>query len=316
MIAQVELPSWSALAAMNDDASLARIPGDWPNRDTSRIMHSGGRAWHVQESGQGEPVLLLHGTGASTHSWRSFAPALANSVHLLAPDLPGHGYTESLSGEALSLERMSAALGELLDDLAFRPTFVVGHSAGAAIALQMELDGYIRPRRTIGLNAALQPFGGRFQPLLASLSGAFAASPWLVDRIVSRAADSRSITRLLESTGSEIDAAGAAQYQRLMMRQEHVRGVLSMMAAWRLGGLLENLGGLNSELVIVAARGDKAVRPRDAARVRRWRPNTDIVSVDGGHLVHEERPAEIATLILDIMRRCGGGTPTPEGGAS
>ncbi len=315
MIAQVELPSWGALATMRDEASLAHIPGDWPNRDASRIVLSGDRAWHVQEFGQGPSVLLLHGTGASTHSWGSLAPALAERVHVLAPDLLGHGYTEARSGEALSIERMSAALGRLLGDLGFRPECVIGHSAGAAIALQMELDGYIRPRSSIGLNAALTPFGGPFQPLLASLSGAFAASPWLLDRIVARASDRRSIARLLESTGSDIDAAGESHYQRLLMRREHVRGVLSMMSAWRLDDLLGQLAELESELVNIAARGDKAVRPQDAERVRRWRTDVRIVPVDGGHLVHEERPVEIAALLLDIIRR-GDGASDLGGGLS
>ena len=314
MTAHVELPSWRALAAPRDDASLARVPDDWPNRELSRIIQSGGRAWHVQECGTGEPVLLLHGTGAATHSWRALAPALSDYARVLMVDLPGYGYTETLEGETLSLESMSAAVGELLDELAFAPRFIIGHSAGAAIALQLEMDGYSRPVTTIGLNAALQPYGGPFQPLLALLSGTVAASPWLVDRIVSRAADRRSIARLLESTGSVIDDDGAAHYQRLMMRREHVRGVLSMMAAWRLGTLLENLDRLPSELFIVAARGDKAVRPRDAERVRRWRPDARIVSVEGGHLVHEERPDEIAELILTIIRRNGDNT-TREGGA-
>ena len=311
MIAEVELPSWSAMAAMADEASLAQIPADWPNRDASRIVQSGGRAWHVQELGQGPAVLLLHGTGASTHSWRSLAATLAQSMHVLAVDLPGHGYTESLAGETLSLETMSSALGRLLTDLAIRPEFVIGHSAGAAIALQMEVDGHTQPLCTIGLNAALKPYGGPFQPLLATLSGAFAASSWLVNRIVARAGDARSISRLLESTGSEIDTAGAEQYQRLLMRREHVRGVLSMMSAWRLGDLTGKLAGLGSELVIIAARGDKAVRPRDAEQVRRWKNDVQIVSVAGGHLVHEERPDEIGNLILDIMGRSGG---TPENG--
>ncbi len=315
MIAQVELPSWSALATMQDEASLANIPSDWPNRDASRMVVSGDRVWHVQEFGQGPSVLLLHGTGASTHSWRALAPALAANMRVLAADLPGHGYTEARPEETLSLENMSAAIGQLLSDLAFWPTVVIGHSAGAAVGLQLEADDHIRPRCTIGLNAALQPFGGPFQPLLASLSGAFAASAWLVDRIVARAADARSISRLLESTGSDIDTAGAMQYQRLLMRREHVRGVLSMMSAWRLSDLLARLDELESEFFIVAARNDKAVRPRDAERVRRWRTNMQIVPVDGGHLAHEERPNEIAALILDIIRRCGG-APDPRGGVS
>jgi len=50
---------------------------DWPNRAASRKLRAGGVDWHVQILGRGPTLLLLHGTGASTHSWRDVAPLLA-----------------------------------------------------------------------------------------------------------------------------------------------------------------------------------------------------------------------------------------------
>ena len=50
---------------------------DWPNRDASRFVEAAGLTWHVQIAGQGPVLLLLHGTGASTHSWRDLLPGLA-----------------------------------------------------------------------------------------------------------------------------------------------------------------------------------------------------------------------------------------------
>ena len=49
----------------------------WPNRSSSRFVVSGAMRWHVQIMGQGPVMLLIHGTGASTHSWRRLAPLLA-----------------------------------------------------------------------------------------------------------------------------------------------------------------------------------------------------------------------------------------------
>ncbi len=51
--------------------------------------------WHVQQMGQGPKLLLLHGTAASTHSFRALAPLLAPHFTLLIPDLPGHAFTET-----------------------------------------------------------------------------------------------------------------------------------------------------------------------------------------------------------------------------
>ena len=67
---------------------------DWPNRTYSRFVQAARLRWHVQLMGDGPALLLLHGTGAATHSWRALAPLLAERFTVVAPDLPGHGFTQ------------------------------------------------------------------------------------------------------------------------------------------------------------------------------------------------------------------------------
>ncbi len=83
----------------------------WPNREASSFVQAAGLRWHVQRMGQGPELLLIHGTGAATHSWRGLAPLLARHFTILAPDLPGHGFTDPLPGHRLSLPGMAQALG-------------------------------------------------------------------------------------------------------------------------------------------------------------------------------------------------------------
>ena len=89
---------------------------DWPHREASRFVEAAGLRWHVQEFGRPEaPVLLLlHGTGAATHSWRGLAPLLAQDFFVIAPDLPGHGFTDPLPADRLSLPGMASAIRDLL----------------------------------------------------------------------------------------------------------------------------------------------------------------------------------------------------------
>ena len=76
----------------------ARDGRDWPHHQHSRFVSSGGRRWHVQQwpapSAHAPQLLLLHGTGASTHSWRDLVPLLARHAGVVALDLPGHGFTD------------------------------------------------------------------------------------------------------------------------------------------------------------------------------------------------------------------------------
>ena len=110
---------------------------DWPNRAASRFVLAGGLRWHVQVMGQGPVMLLLHGAGAATHSWRDLAPRLARDFTVVAPDLPGHGFTQTPNAAGLSLNGMARGVTSLLKALDLRPQLAVGHSAGAAIALRL-----------------------------------------------------------------------------------------------------------------------------------------------------------------------------------
>ena len=89
---------------------------DWPNREASRFVKAAGMRWHVQVMGQGPALLLLHGTGSSTHSWRDVMPLLATRYTVIAPDLPGHAFTNPAPGGSLSLPGMSGAIAMLLHE--------------------------------------------------------------------------------------------------------------------------------------------------------------------------------------------------------
>jgi magnesium chelatase accessory protein len=100
---------------------------DWPHREASRFVQTRRLRWHVQTMGRGPPLLLVHGTGAATHSWRGLAPLLAKRFMLVAPDLPGHGFTGMLPASGMSLTGVAAALDELLRVLDVQPRIAVGH---------------------------------------------------------------------------------------------------------------------------------------------------------------------------------------------
>ena len=91
---------------------------DWPHRHASQFVRAAGMRWHVQRmglpAGTAPAALLLHGTGASTHSWRSLMPLLALHFDVLALDLPGHAFTSAPLAGPLSrhhsLPGMAAAV--------------------------------------------------------------------------------------------------------------------------------------------------------------------------------------------------------------
>ena len=281
---------------------------NWPNRHASRLIPAGGLTWHVQQMGSGPVIFLLHGTGAATHSWRDLLPLLSAHFTVIAPDLPGHGFSEALPAKQMSLAGMARAAGDLLRALKLSPALVVGHSAGAAILAQMCLDAQIAPQKLISLNGAMLPLRGMPGVMFSPVAKLMASSS-IVPRLFSwRAQDPAAIARLIRSTGSTLDAEGASLYAKLIRDPKHVAATLNMMAQWDLVLLSRNLHKLGNlpqcktSLHLLVGGNDLTVPPSEAARVQALLPSAKVVSLPGlGHLAHEEKPADIAKIIVDIF---------------
>jgi magnesium chelatase accessory protein len=276
---------------------------DWPNREYSRFVTAAGIRWHVQVAGSGPVLLLVHGTGAATHSWRDLLPLLARDFTVVTPDLPGHGFTDPAPAALLSLPGMARALGELLHTLGMRPEIAVGHSAGAAILARMCLDGTIAPHALVSLNGAMLPLHGLPGHLFSPIARLVVAIPLTRRMFAGQAADRKVVQRMLRSTGSSIDAAGVEQYMRLARCPAHAGAALTMMANWDLRPLARDLPRLRTHLLLITGSNDRTIPPSDSARVRALVPGAELVSLPGlGHLAHEEQPARIAALIRGLAR--------------
>ena len=286
-------------------SALDRFGPDWPHRERSRFVRAGGLAWHVQSHGpHGPRVLLLHGTGASTHSYRDLAPHLARDMAVLVPDLPGHGATEHARGDGMTLPGMARRVAALCEAEGFAPDAIVGHSAGAAVAIAAATAGYLEPRVVVGLNAALQPMQG--YAIFSPLAKALFVNPFVPSLFSRLGARERTARDLLDRTGSRLGERGIDLYRRLFSDPDHVRGALGMMASWDLEWLQRRLPALRSRLVLLTAADDGTVPARDAAaHVARVRDGHRVELASGGHLVHEVEPERIAGLVRDALVDAG-----------
>jgi magnesium chelatase accessory protein len=281
----------------------ARDGRDWPNRAASRFVTAGGLRWHVQAMGAGPAVLLLHGTGASTHSWRDVAPALAAHATVIALDLPGHGFTETPPSRGLTLPAMAAGVAALVRALEFAPEVIVGHSAGAAIAVRMAIDELAAPRALVSLNGALKPFPGATGLIFPSLAKLLFMNPVAPHFFAAGARDPAAVERLIAQTGSHIDVGGLDMYRRLFRSPGHVAATLGMMAQWDLVPLQADLPRLKTPIALVYGENDQAVAPQVARECAERFSDAKLLAWPGvGHLAHEERPDRAAEIILDALK--------------
>ena len=284
----------------------AALPTDWPFKAQSSLIQSGRHRFWVADtgppahSGDAPTLLLLHGTGASLHSFRRTLPGLAQHYRVITPDLPGHGASATGFTGRLSLDAMAQDLWTLLDTLSIQPTAIIGHSAGAAIGLRM---AELRPvPHVIGLNAALGEFDGAAAFLFPIIAKGLATLPFASTAITTFFGRPGTVDRILAGTGSPLDRQGRAQYLRLVRDPDHVTGALGMMADWRLQPLLNRLAQTSTKVTLIASEGDRAVPAQVSIDAAKRIPGAKLHLLPKlGHLAHEETEDGLSDLILDSL---------------
>ncbi|PTE12961.1 alpha/beta fold hydrolase BchO [Pseudogemmobacter blasticus] len=278
----------------------ARLPRDWPYRDRISRIACAPNDWAVLDIGTGPDVLLLHGAGGSAHSFRNLIPHLSG-YRVLAIDHPGQGCTRAGNRARLGIDAVAEDLARLIAQQGWQPQAVIGHSAGAALALRLAES--VPLRAVVGINAALGTFEGAAGVLFPLFARVLAATPFVPDLFSRVWGNAAAVNRLIGSTGSHLDAAGLAQYLWLVQNRGHVDGTLAMMAAWRLEPLLARLPRIVTPVQLIASSGDRTV-PARISRAAAGRMTTasyqELPRL--GHLVHEEAADKVAALLLPWLQ--------------
>ncbi len=281
------------------------LKNQWPNHQYSQFIHTSNIRWHVQIWGEGPPLLLLHGLGSSTHTWRGMAPILSQHYKLIAVDAPGHAFTSVPKAANANFEAMTKSLRELLDTLRIWPSVVIGHSAGACFAAKLLLNTPNLPAPAlIALNPAWLPLPGLANwlfPVSAKLIAINPMSAWLFAKHLSK---ELVIHKILASTGSRLSEEDIFFYRILMQSPVHLKGVLQMMSHWNLGQLPDQLSQLQGRVLIQAGVNDStipfghAVSSHQKISQSQLQPLSDL-----GHLAHEEKPQYCAQQILEWLNK-------------
>jgi len=280
-----------------------------PHREWSRFVTAGGLKWHVQVAGpEGAPVLLLiHGTGATTHSFADLAPLLAQQFRVVIPDLPGHGFTGKMA--APEPDNVAKALAALLAELGVAPAMILGHSVGAAIAFMLAARGLVAPQAMVALGGALLPFAG-VGKVYPGLAKALFVNP-LMPALFSFTTRLQSMPDLMARwTGSRISREQVGHYERLFRSSAHTGGALALMAHWDLDEIERSIARVTCPVLLLHGERDKTVPPDTSRKVAQRLAAQGTRAVHHGlpglgHLAHEEAPDRHAEMIVDFARDIG-----------
>ncbi|WP_338696876.1 alpha/beta hydrolase [Streptomyces sp. Q6] len=134
-----------------------------------RTVHGYRRAFRM--AGKGRAILLIHGIGDSSDTWRDIMPGLARNYRVIAPDLLGHGASDKPRAD-YSLAAYANGMRDLLGVIGVERVTLVGHSLGGAVAMQFAYQFPERCDRLVLVGSG--GIGREVTPLLraASLPGA------------------------------------------------------------------------------------------------------------------------------------------------
>ena len=277
----------------------------WPNRTASRFVFcpptTAGifRKWGKLMRRACSCSMAL---GGQPHSWRDLMPALAEQYRVVALDLPGHGFTRLGTKQRSGLAHTADDIRALAGQEGWRIDALVGHSAGAALALKLWQVLDPAPGAVIGLNAALEGFPGPAEWAFPIMAKMLALNPVVPMLFAGTAGTTAAVRNLIASTGSHLDDEGIALYRAAISDADHVDGALSMMAQWDLDALQASLPDITARVLLITGENDRAVPPATSIRAADRLPNASLLSLPGlGHLAHEEAPVRVAAHIAAFV---------------
>lgn len=282
---------------------MKRIPKDWPNNAFSQEIQVGDLFWHVQIAGSSPShLLLLHGTGSSAHTWGNIFTELSQHFTVIAPDLPGHGFTKNLGNKTLNLDQLASALSDLRDALKIDYVdHIVGHSAGATLALSYALKNR-QPKTIVGLNPSLISLPNFYSNFVAPFINPIVTSSFFTAVLSDLLPRTKMIDSLLDSTKSTLPSDKRECYKTLFRSADHLNGSMSFMAGTDIPSLLSQCKKITSQLVFIVSEDDGWIPIKPLCKViNESFLNPQIIEVTGGHLFHEVQEQLALELIQNAL---------------
>lgn len=261
----------------------------------SRFVEVAGQQVHVEQAGAGEPVVLVHGFGASTYSWRQVLPEVAERRRAIALDLSGFGWTERPRDPARYTRdgQVALILGSM-DALGIERVHLVGHSYGGALVLALAVRHPERVRSLLLVDSAAPTYPDDRRRRLAGirwLNGLFLRSLALRENGVRKA--------LLASIHD--DALVTPELVAAYLERLRIEGVTDayygLTAPVRDKGETVDLAKVAAPTLVVWGAEDRLVPVEDGRQATARIPDARFEVFEKiGHMPMEECPADLLRL--------------------
>lgn len=285
------------------DRPLEALAPRWaPPPSTFRTID--GVATHLRDEGpraDATPILLLHGTSASLHTWEGWIDSLRPTRRVITLDLPGFGLSGRTPDDDYSVARMSRFLLAALDSLGVRRAIVGGNSLGGRLAWGLAVADSSRVAGLILVDAAGYPSQATSVPIGFKL----ARSPGvrrLAARLLPREVIESSL-RNVYGDPARVTPDLVDRYYAMAVREGNRDALLARFRGFGSRSDTLALRALRIPTLILWGERDRLIPPGDAARFARDVVGSRVVRFSAlGHVPHEEDPATTVAPVLTFVR--------------
>ena len=274
----------------------------------SEFMDLQGQLVHYRDEGprsDAAPIVLLHGTSASLHTWEGWTKALRGQRRVISLDLPAFGLTGPFAGDYLSrwagqplytADHYARFVLDLLDRLGVQRFVVAGNSLGGDVAWHIAAAAPERVAQLVLVDAAGYrftpegvPLGWRIArlPVLGRLTEHFLPRPFVLQGL-----------RAVYANPAKIDEALIDRYFELTLRAGNRAALVQRLQAWSPGEGVDKVTGVTAPTLILWGGRDPLIPPALAKRFAADIPGSQLVVFDDlGHVPQEEDPQRTVAAV-------------------
>jgi pimeloyl-ACP methyl ester carboxylesterase len=273
------------------DRPVESLSARWAS-PPSRFVDVDGMRVHVRDEGPAddrEPIVLLHGTSASLHTWEGWAAALKSKHRVIRLDLPGFGLTGPMPDHDYSMKRYVGFIGRFLDAMGVRHCVLVGNSFGGGLAWETAIAMPLRVARLGLVDAAGYPVQATSVPIAFQVARVPTLAP-LMRKVLPRQVVESSVRNVYGDPG-KVTTELVDRYYELSLRAGNRQAVFERFRQLRWGEDAASIRGIRQPTLILWGGKDRLIPVAQGQRFANEIAASRLVVFDDlGHVPHEEDP--------------------------